>query len=131
MPAPTAALPGLGEEFARRFGRGAELAARAPGRVNLIGEHTDYSEGWVLPCAIDRDTVVLAARREDARLRIHSRERDETRELEPERLARRGDWVDYLQGVVFALRERGHPVGGLDLLVASEVPLGSGLSSSA
>ena len=131
MPASTEALPGLGEEFARRFGRGAELAVRAPGRVNLIGEHTDYNEGWVLPCAIDRDTVVLAARRADARLRIHSRERDETREVEPGRLARRGDWVDYLQGVVFVLRERGHAVGGLDLLVASEVPLGSGLSSSA
>src|SRR5262245_10554291 len=131
MPAPTAALPGLSEEFARRFGRGAELAARAPGRVNLIGEHTDYSEGWVLPCAIDRDTVVLASRREDARLRIHSRERGETQEVGSDHLSRRGDWVDYLQGVVFALRERGHAIGGLDLLVASQVPPGSGLSSSA
>jgi galactokinase len=131
MPAPTAALPELEGEFARRFGRRAELAARAPGRVNLIGEHTDYSEGWALPCAIDRDTVVLAARREDARLRIRSRERGETCEVDPERLSPRGDWVDYLQGVVFALRERGHAALGLDLLVASEIPLGSGLSSSA
>jgi len=75
MPALTAAFPGLEGEFARRFGRPAELGARAPGRVNLIGEHTDYNDGWVLPCAIDRDTVVLAAQRDDGRLRVHCRER--------------------------------------------------------
>ena len=131
MSAPTARLPELVAEFAQRFGRPPELAARAPGRVNLLGEHTDYNEGWVLPCAIDRDTVVLAARRDDARLRIHSRERGEALELDPARLERRGDWLDYLQGVCFALRERGHDVRGLDLAVASEVPPESGLSSSA
>ena len=83
MRALTAAFPGLTDEFARRFGRPAELGARAPGRVNLIGEHTDYNEGWVLPCAIDRDTVVLAARRDDVRLRVFSRESDQTCEIDP------------------------------------------------
>jgi galactokinase len=131
MRAPTAAFPGLWDEFARRFGRPAELGARAPGRVNLIGEHTDYNEGWVLPCAIDRDTVVLAARREDGRLRVFSRESDQGCDLDPARLARRGDWVDYLQGVLFALAERGCDTRGLDLMVASQLPPGSGLSSSA
>jgi galactokinase len=131
MPALTAAPPALVAEFARRFGRAPELGARAPGRVNLLGEHTDYNEGWVMPCAIDRDTCVLAARRDDARLRVHSRERGETRELDLARLERRGDWIDYVQGVVFALRERGHAVRGLDLAVASEVPPEAGLSSSA
>jgi galactokinase len=127
----TAAPPALVAEFARRFGRAPELGARAPGRVNLIGEHTDYNEGWVLPCAIDRDTCVLAARRDDARLRVHSRERGETLEFESTRLEKRGDWIDYVQGIVFALRERGHAVAGLDLALASEVPPESGLSSSA
>jgi galactokinase len=124
-------FPGLGDDFAARWGRRSELGARAPGRVNLIGEHTDYSEGWVLPCAIDRDTIVLAARRDDGRVRIHSHQSEETREFEVQRLARRGEWIDYAQGVVFALQERGCAVRGLDLSVASRVPPGSGLSSSA
>ncbi len=124
-------LSELAAEFARRFGRSPEFAARAPGRVNLLGEHTDYNEGWVLPCAIDRDTLVLVARRDDARVRVHSRERGETLSLDPLRLERRGDWSDYVQGVLFALRERGHAVPGLDLAVASGVPLEAGLSSSA
>ncbi|HEY8155322.1 MAG TPA: galactokinase [Myxococcota bacterium] len=126
-----AAFPGLEDAFARRFGRPPELGARAPGRVNLIGEHTDYNDGWVLPCAIDRDTVVLAARRDDGRVRIFSRESDQGCEFDPGQLAREGDWGDYARGVVFALRERGAAVGGLDLAVASQLPPGSGLSSSA
>ena len=131
MPPLTAALPPLIDEFTRRFGRRPEAGARAPGRVNLIGEHTDYNEGWVLPCAIDRDTLVLAAGRDDGRVRVHSRESGEAREFDPQLLSRRGDWVDYAQAVVFALHEQGHAVRGLDLAVASEVPPGSGLSSSA
>ncbi len=90
-------LRDLVAEFAQRFGRPPELAARAPGRVNLIGEHTDYNEGWVLPCAIDRDTVVLAARRDDARLRVRPRARRAPRARLPSP-ERRGDWVDYVQG---------------------------------
>ena len=65
----SAVLRGLLEDFQRRFGRPPERAARAPGRVNLIGEHTDYNEGLVLPCAIDRDTVALAAPRDDRHFR--------------------------------------------------------------
>ena len=131
MPGPTASLSELAAGFARRFGRSAEFGVRAPGRVNLLGEHTDYNDGWVLPCAIDRDTVVLAARREDARVRVHSRERGETLELDAGPPARRGDWGDYVQGVRFALAEKQLAVGGLDLAVASAVPPESGLSSSA
>ena len=125
-------LPELVAEFAQRFGRPPELAARAPGRVNLLGEHTDYNEGWVLPCAIDRDTVVLAARRDDARVRIHSRERGETLELDPRRLARRGDWARLRAGRRASRCASGATTcGGLDLAVASDVPPESGLSSSA
>jgi galactokinase len=127
----TAALPGLLADFERRFRRPPELAVRAPGRVNLIGEHTDYNDGWVLPCAIDRDTVVLAARRDDLRVRVHSRERGELREFDARTLERRGEWVDYAQGVMFALGERGVAPRGFDFGIASEVPPESGLSSSA
>jgi galactokinase len=121
----------LVREFEERFGRPPELAARAPGRVNLIGEHTDYNGGLVLPCAIDRDTVVLAARRDDGRVHVHSRELAAEASFEAASPSRVGGWIDYVQGVAFALHEAGHDVPGLDVAIASEVPGGSGLSSSA
>jgi galactokinase len=115
--------------FERHFARRPALAARAPGRVNLIGEHTDYEGGLVLPCAIDRDTCVLLAPRVDGRFRVWSRERGELCEFAVP--ARSGGWVDYVQGVVAALETRGLEPTGADLAIASEVPAGSGLSSSA
>jgi len=121
-------------EFARRTGRDPEVAALAPGRVNLIGEHTDYNEGLVLPCAIDRRTLVLAARRPDPRVRVFSAEMEASREWPaeaPGTSERAGDWSDYVRGVLWALGEQGVAPGGLDLAVASRVPPGSGLSSSA
>jgi galactokinase len=120
----------LRERFRRHFGREPELAVRAPGRVNLIGEHTDYCEGLVLPCAIDRATWVAAARREDGRVRVVS-EGFAPAEFAAAAPARRGDWADYVQGPFFALRERGVTPPGVDLAVASEVPREAGLSSSA
>ena len=124
-------LERLVHEFEGRFGRRPQLGARAPGRVNLIGEHTDYNGGLVLPCAIDRDTVVLAARRADRHFRVYSRELAAEAGFDAAAPARAGSWIDYVQGVVFALRETGEHVPGLDVLVASEVPGGAGLSSSA
>jgi galactokinase len=121
----------LQRELALRFGRRAELAARAPGRVNLIGEHTDYNEGLVLPCALDRDARVVAARRDDARFRVLACDLGEVAEFVAGDSARGHGWSEYLRGVVFALRERGHRIVGLDAVVASTVPRGSGLSSSA
>jgi galactokinase len=120
-----------GEAFRARFGREPEVGARAPGRVNLIGEHTDYNEGLVLPCAIDRDTRVLAARRDDGLVRVFSRETGETREFRVDAAERSGAWSDYVLAVVWALAERGHAIPGADLMLASDVPAGSGLSSSA
>jgi galactokinase len=124
------------DAFARRFGRPPELGARAPGRVNLIGEHTDYNDGLVLPCAIDRETIALAARRDEGRVRIHSESEGDERSfeiarVEEERAPRSPHWSDYAKGVVFALRERGLEPRGLDLYVSSRVPVGAGLSSSA
>lgn len=124
-------LPRLAAAFERRFGRAPELAARAPGRVNLIGEHTDYNEGWVLPCALDRATLAVGARRADRRLRCFSLDEPEAGEIDPAALEAGRGWLDYVQGVLAALAERGLEAPGLDLGVASDVPRGSGLSSSA
>lgn len=124
-------LDALRADFVARHGRRPAAAARAPGRVNLIGEHTDYNEGLVLPCAIDRDTLVLAAPRGDGRYTVASREQPEPCAFAAGAFVPRGDWSDYARGVVAALAEAGHGLPGADLVVASEVPLGSGLSSSA
>jgi galactokinase len=107
--------------------------AFAPGRVNLIGEHTDYNGGFVLPMAIDRETVVAAAPRADTRVRVHSLNLDETAEFDLAQpgAARRGLWLDYLEGVAQALIGRGLRLGGADLMLLSDVPQGAGLSSSA
>jgi galactokinase len=118
-------------EFARRFGRPPERVVRAPGRVNLIGEHTDYNEGLVLPCAIDRDTFVAAAARADGAVRVFSRELGAEAAFAAAAPRRRGDWVDYVAAPFWALREAGRTPGGADLGVASDVPRESGLSSSA
>jgi galactokinase len=92
----------------------------APGRVNLIGEHTDYNGGFVLPIAIDRFTTVAARPREDGVLRAHSLQ-----------VADDSGWTKYIKGVVRALGDDGVDVGGADVLVDSNVPTGGGLSSSA
>jgi len=124
-------LAELTESFERRFGRQPEAAARAPGRVNLIGEHTDYTGGLVLPCAIDRATWAAAARRDDGQARVWSREAGEPERFDTAAPRRVGRWIDYVAGVVQALTEAGKPPGGFDLALVSDVPLGSGLSSSA
>jgi galactokinase len=109
-----------------------EVQANAPGRVNLIGEHTDYHEGYVLPCAVPQRTFVTLRVRADKTVHL------ETEDLPGppieytlgEETPGRG-WADYVQGVTTALARAGVGVGGFDLRVRSDVPLGSGLSSSA
>lgn len=104
----------------------------APGRINLIGEHTDYNDGFVLPFALPQAAYVAAAPRADGRWRFRSVDLDETVELgEAELLPGTPGWHSYLAGVVWALRRAGHTVGGADLVLTSDVPLGAGLSSSA
>jgi galactokinase len=105
----------------------------APGRVNLIGEHTDYNDGFVLPFAIEARTYVAASARKDGVLRMRSVQQHagdvsiDLAEVEP---GTPDGWGAYVAGVVWAAREAGHDVRGLDLLVDGRVPLGSGLSSS-
>jgi galactokinase len=107
----------------------------APGRVNLIGEHTDYNDGFVMPFALPHTTVATVARRDDGVLRLHSADvAGGAVELRVDDLAPgrgTGGWTDYPAGVVWALREAGHAVGGADLHYESTVPTGAGLSSSA
>lgn len=108
---------------------------QAPGRVNLIGEHTDYNDGFVLPCAIDYQTVVAAAKREDNRVRVVSVDYgnamdqfDLSQEItfQPDKM-----WANYIRGVVKCLLARGYQFGGADIAVTGNVPQGAGLSSSA
>jgi galactokinase len=106
---------------------------RAPGRVNLIGEHTDYNEGFVLPMAINHDAVVAASPRSDRLVRIRSIDFGETLEFDLDHPGpkRRGIWLDYVEGVAQMLIEQGVQLVGANLALQSDVPVGSGLSSSA
>jgi galactokinase len=118
------------EEFAAAFGRTAEVLSVAPGRVNLIGEHTDYNEGFVLPVAIDRTVAVAAAGRDDGHFRVRSLDYGECDEFTVQD-GRAGGWRDYVRGVAWAFAEAGHPTAGADLAIGGDVPQGAGLSSSA
>jgi galactokinase len=106
---------------------------RAPGRVNLIGEHTDYNDGFVMPAALDLYTYVAVSPRPDRRLRIYSENLREMCELDLGSIhpGRSGRWSDYVRGVAGVLESSGHKLRGANLAIMSEVPLGSGLSSSA
>ncbi len=123
----------LTERFQAAFGAGPDGTWQAPGRVNLIGEHTDYNEGFVLPFAIDRTARTMLRRRADSAVRLLSTFGDQdvvhadTRTLLPGTVT---GWAKYPLGVVWALQQRGIDVPGFDLLLDSDVPLGAGLSSS-
>jgi galactokinase len=106
---------------------------RAPGRVNLIGEHTDYNDGFVLPAALELSTWVAAAARSDRKLRIHSLHADAVVEhdLDDPAPAPRRDWSDYVRGVAVMLQRSGQRLAGADMLIDGDVPIGAGLSSSA
>ncbi len=122
------------EAFAATCGSPPALLARAPGRVNLIGEHTDYNGGFVLPMAIDRAAWIACRRREDRRVRIRALDFDEAVTIDIDALepgAATGGWSEYARGVLWALREGGCDLRGWDGVLASDVPIGAGLSSSA
>jgi galactokinase len=119
-------------DFESTFARSPLVEARAPGRVNLIGEHTDYNGGFVLPIATPQSTRVSLAPRSDRVVRVRSVDMEgEEASYSLGAEARRGHWIDYVQGVTAALRWAGVEVGGFDALVESDVPVGAGLSSSA
>jgi len=126
-----AQLQYLRREFAGRFGAG--LAFSAPGRVNLIGEHTDYNEGFVLPMAIERRTYVVGAVRPGRVVNVRSSNTSShlSFDLDGPGASRRGSWGDYVEGTARAMRQRGYDLPGAELLISSDVPMGAGLSSSA
>jgi galactokinase len=121
-------------DFEALYGAAPDGVWAAPGRVNLIGEYTDFNDGFVLPLALPHTTVAAVSRRDDGVLRLHSADIDggivqlEVDALEP---LSGGGWAAYPAGVVWALREVGHPVTGADVHLTSTVPTGAGLSSSA
>lgn len=121
--------------FEQHFGGEPEQLFRAPGRVNLIGEHTDYNGGFVLPTAIDLGTVVAVRRREDRQVRVVAADFDEQlSEFEVSRqipVSQDARWSNYVRGVVQVLRSMSHPLSGVDMVVAGNLPRGVGLSSSA
>ncbi|MET9134865.1 galactokinase [Streptomyces antibioticus] len=122
------------EVFAGLYGTEPDGVWAAPGRVNLIGEHTDYNDGFVMPFALPHTALAAVSRRTDGRLRLHSADVEGgVAELDVAALAPGSDddWTAYPAGVVWALREAGHPITGADVHLASTVPTGAGLSSSA
>ncbi|MFD5282245.1 galactokinase [Streptomyces rubrogriseus] len=124
----------VGERFRELYGAEPEGVWAAPGRVNLIGEHTDYNDGFVMPFALPHQAVAAVSRRDDGVLRLHSADVDAGPvELRVADLTPGSDksWTAYPSGVVWALREAGHELTGADVHLASTVPSGAGLSSSA
>jgi len=122
----------LVQHFERSFGQSPRIF-RAPGRVNLIGEHTDYNDGFVMPAAVGFSTYVAITERPDRKLLIHSKEFPEHFKFDLDRLpeSRTRRWCDYVLGVARVLQQRGYSLPGANLLVHGDVPIGAGLSSSA
>jgi galactokinase len=121
------------EIFARTFTGGSEITVTAPGRVNLIGEHTDYNEGFVLPMAVSRGILVAGRKRKDSKILLYSADYDQQEEFSVESikpdLSR--SWANYFKGVAQMLRKNGIPLGGCEAVLIGDLPQGAGLSSSA
>lgn len=125
----------LNAQFAEHFGHSAEAVAHAPGRVNLIGEHTDYNQGFVLPAAINLGTWVVFRAHNQPWLDVVASDFDHQRVRVPlsaeQSLDDSAPWSDYLRGILVALLARGYRLAGGELLIAGNIPNGAGLSSSA
>ncbi len=123
---------GAVDGFKARHGEMPEVLARAPGRVNIIGEHTDYNDGFVLPMAIDRFVWIAARRTASRRVSVYSMNFGEAAGFDLDRFSRGGPgWGEYVKGVVWAFREAGYDLVGWKGVVRGNVPVGAGLSSSA
>ena len=121
------------EQFVTQLGREPALVARGPGRVNLIGEHTDYNDGFVLPVAIDRAAYVAAAARDDRLLRVWAThyQQETTLDLDNVDPGSAHEWAIYVLGMAALIEREGHRLRGADMLIDGDVPGGAGLSSSA
>ncbi len=123
----------LQQTFVQRYGREPQIVVRAPGRVNLIGEHTDYNDGFVLPAAIDLDVLLAAARRDDERVHLLAVDLNGEDEFSLTAVTRHEErqWPNYHRGVAAMLQARGYRLVGADVAFSSNIPIGAGLSSSA
>ncbi len=128
----------LKQEFKVRFGHPPEFIVSAPGRVNLIGEHTDYNDGFVFPVAIDKYIHIVARKRSDRRVCLHALDMNETCQFNLDTSSNSSDpaWSNYLKGVANLLQElvldkHGYTLNGMSAVISGDVPIGAGLSSSA
>jgi galactokinase len=122
----------LAQAYPTPSGPGDATIVRAPGRVNLIGEHTDYNGGFVLPVAVDMDVRVALRPRDDRRVRITRVDTGASAELDLDAIPpASGQWHDYVAGTAWALQAAGQPIHGFDGIIVTTLPIGSGLSSSA
>ena len=126
----------INDKFTEIFGEQAEATFFSPGRINLIGEHTDYNGGHVLPCAIRLVTYGAARKREDNKLRFYSANFEDLGIIETSlddlKYDKKDNWVNYAKGMIYFLKETGHDVDkGMDIFIEGNIPNGSGLSSSA
>ncbi|MDD3470303.1 MAG: galactokinase [Thermoguttaceae bacterium] len=121
------------EAFTKIYGTNPTFVARAPGRVNLIGEHTDYNDGFVMPLAIDRAAWIALRPRTDGMVNIHSLDyqASESFSLNEPLSKKNVQWVEYIKGVAWVLQQEGYPLVGWDGVLCGDVPQGAGLSSSA
>ena len=122
----------LERKFVELYGGAPEFIVRAPGRVNLIGEHTDYNDGFVFPAAIERDVMIAGSRRVDDQVRAYALNFEETSTFRlSEVLPLPGHWSNYLRAMVWVMQQEGMELPDLDVAIEGNVPLGAGLSSSA
>lgn len=123
----------IAADFAAHYGAEPKMVIRAPGRVNLIGEHTDYNDGFVFPVAIDKATYIAASPRTDNTVRMLAADLNDSDSFDLGQIAFNHEklWSNYIRGMAHSLNTVAHPIGGADLLITSDVPRGAGLSSSA
>jgi len=117
--------------FVEKFGKKPEVISCAPGRVNLIGEHTDYNDGFVFPMAIERKIWIAGRKRTDDQINLVSLNNMPSITMNMKKIAKRNLWSDYPVGVFNELMQSDHQLSGIDAIVYGDIPLGSGLSSSA
>lgn len=119
--------------FQKEFGEKPAFVVRAPGRVNLIGEHTDYNEGFVFPCAINREMLIAASPNNTREVQVYSEEYKTLDKFSLDDLKKSSEnsWVDYLRGTLDTLQKSGHKLSGFKAVLSGNVPQGAGLSSSA
>ncbi len=121
----------LKQSFASYFNSESEIIVRAPGRVNLIGEHTDYNDGFVLPMAIDHAVWLALRPRDDRTVRLFSLDLETEAAFELDSLTKGSDWIEYPKSIAYELMKAGYELRGFDAVMTGDVPRGAGLSSSA